>query len=51
MTTCTRPFHEALKHSYAWLALHLLGRMPDGEGGELELRNCPYCRSTLGRKV
>lgn len=33
-----------------WDQLHLVGRMPDGEGGELELRDC-VCKSTIAVDV
>jgi hypothetical protein len=33
-----------------WQRLPLVGRMDDGEGGELELRNCP-CRSSISMPV
>lgn len=34
----------------AWKGLRLVGRMDDGDGGELELRDC-RCHSTLAIEV
>jgi hypothetical protein len=34
----------------SWLALPFVGLQDDGDGGHLELRNCP-CGSTLTREV
>ena len=35
----------------AWLALHLVGRLSDNAGGELDLRNCKGCGSTIAVEV
>lgn len=36
----------------AWRDLDGVGRMPDGDGGELDMRNCPApCHSTLAVSV
>lgn len=46
-TNCTRASHEALKLDRArWEALRLKGVQEDPEG-DLELRNCDACGSTL----
>lgn len=37
----------AMHGAVAWSQLPLVGYQDDGEGGWLELRNCP-CTSTLG---
>lgn len=34
-----------------WRALHLVGYQEDGEGGELELRDCASCLSTIALEV
>ena len=44
---CTRESHAAAKADPAtWQTWRLLGRQ-----GDLELRDCPHCRSTLGKEV
>ncbi len=44
---CTRESHAAAKADDAtWQTWRLLGRQ-----GDLELRDCPHCRSTLGKEV
>lgn len=44
---CTRESHAAAKADDAtWQTWRLLGRQ-----GDLELRDCPHCRSTLGKAV
>lgn len=45
---CTAAAHDELKRDPAAFraATTLVGYAPDGDGGELELRNCP-CGSTL----
>jgi hypothetical protein len=44
---CTRESHAAAKADPAtWQTWRLLGRQ-----GDLELRDCPHCGSTLGKAV
>lgn len=43
--------HAVLKRPETWPTLPLLVTMDDGEGGTLELRNCPACDSTLAVHV
>lgn len=38
-------------HAYDWHAAPIIGYMLDGEGGALELRNCPHCHSTRAEQV
>lgn len=38
-------------HTYDWHSAPIIGYMPDGEGGALELRNCPGCGSTRAEQV
>jgi len=38
-------------HTYNWHAAPIIGYMLDGEGGALELRNCPHCHSTRAEQV
>lgn len=38
-------------HTFDWLDTPSLGLQPDGEGGLLDLRNCPGCGSTRARPV
>ena len=52
-TSATLVKHCACGRYYdadGWQRLPLVGRMDDGDGGELELRNCP-CHSTLSVPV
>lgn len=49
--TCTVATHEAIKlDDAAWFALPLRG-IQRGCGLDLELRDCPACRSTLAREI
>lgn len=49
--TCTVAIHEAIKlDDAAWIALPLRG-VQLGYGLDLELRDCPKCRSTLAREI
>lgn len=48
---CPSAVHEAMKRDdLAWARLEYVGLQDDGDGGWLELRNCP-CGGTLGRAV
>lgn len=53
VSTCTRAAHLELKASdELWFALHYVGAQAMRDGGDdLELRDCPWCRSTLARPV
>jgi hypothetical protein len=49
MVACDREVHEVLKVARPdyEAATEFRGWQEDGEGGELELRNCACCGSTL----
>lgn len=47
---CDRASHLAMVADREFFAsLHLVGFQNDGAGGQLELRDCPLCGSTLAR--
>lgn len=50
--SCTRDAHQAMHdNSEEWAAMRLVGYYADGIGPTLEMRNCPYCRSTIAREL
>ena len=42
---------DAVYTAEDWLQLRYVGRMSDGEDGELELRDCSACGSTMAIEV
>jgi hypothetical protein len=46
---CSARTHVAARDSVAFLSWRLKGYQDDGDGGTLELRQCPRCDSTIAR--
>jgi hypothetical protein len=49
---CCRCMHRtARRDEDLWATLIWVGQQDDGDGGKMELRNCPFCATTLARTV
>jgi hypothetical protein len=44
-------FHRQVKEGRDMHGAQSVGVQDDGAGGQLELYNCPYCHSSISRKV